>query len=78
MINAKLMSQYFSNHINVKGLPVGRNHSSIKYGLVYQSGFSNVSGHVDVVFSNKAAGTYYNPELRGSLFNAKETIVWRR
>ena len=47
-------------------------------GLVYQSGFSNVSGHVDVVFSNKAAGTYYNPELRGSLFNAKETIVWRR
>ena len=33
---------------------------------------------VDVVFSNKAAGTYYNPELRGSLFNAKETIVWRR
>jgi hypothetical protein len=46
--------------------------------LVYQSGFSNVSGHIDVVFSNKAAGTYYNPQLRGSLFNAKETIVWRK
>ena len=76
--NAKLMGQYISNHVNVRGLSVGRNHSSIKYGLVYQSGFSNVSGHVDVVFTNKAAGTYYNPKLRGLLFNAKNTIVWKQ
>lgn len=72
------MGQYISNHVNVRGLSVGRNHSSIKYGLVYQSGFSNVSGHVDVVFTNKAAGTYYNPKLRGLLFNAKNTIVWKQ
>ena len=77
-VRAEYMKRFFQQHINVKGVSVGSNHQIIDYGIVYQGGMSNVSGHVDVVFAYMAAGTFYNNSLRGSLYKAKNTIVWKK
>ena len=74
--SAEKMFRYLKQHINVKG--IGVNHKTINYGIVYQEGFKNVSGHVDVVYGGKAAGTYYNPKLKGNLYNVKKTILWNQ
>ena len=68
------MSLFFKNHINVKGRIKGYN--TVDYGLVFQDGFKNVSGHVDVVYNKIAAGTYYDSHLRGSLHDVSITKVW--
>lgn len=74
--SAKKMIRFFNSHISI-GKSVGRNYKSIRIGLVYQSGFSNVSGHVDVVYNYKAAGTFYNRNLNGNLYNVPKTVVWK-
>jgi hypothetical protein len=77
-LKASWMKNYLRSHINTKGISVGKNHKVIRYGIVFQEGFQGVSGHIDVVWNYKAAGTFFNRTLNGSLWNTMNTIVWKK
>ena len=50
------MNLYISQTMD-GSISVGNLHSSVINGIVYQNGFLNVSGHVDVVWQRKWATT---------------------
>lgn len=56
LINAADMNLYISQTMD-GSISVGNLHSSVINGIVYQNGFQNVSGHVDVVWQRKWATT---------------------
>jgi hypothetical protein len=71
--NAKKMSRFFKAHIKGPGVKIKYN-DYVKYGIVFQNGgFRNASGHVDVIYNGKAAGT-----SDGMLYSTpKSTTLWR-
>ena len=71
--NAKKMSIFFREHFKRPGMNI-KYDDYVKYGIVFQTGgFSNASGHVDVMYKGKAAGT-----PNGNLFpNQTSTILWK-
>lgn len=64
------MSLFFKEHFKRSGISINYN-KYVKYGIVFQNGFKNVSGHVDVIYNGKAAGT-----SNGILYNTS-TILWK-
>ncbi len=52
--------------------------TKIKNGIVYQSGFSSVTGHVDVFYNERSGGEayLYHENLDGEHPNIK-TEIWK-
>lgn len=71
--NAKKMSLFFKEHFKRPGVKIKYN-TYVKYGIVFQDGgFRNASGHVDVLYKGKAAGTN-----TGRLYSSPQsTILWK-